>query len=411
MLERGGVRMNDCTETPVEEAKEAAHSGPGFVSYTRDTFKNLVKQHNIMVLVGNGFDIQVLHEYGQPVDTRYEPFYHHLKMRGFTNENVLVKKMEDQLSAGREDWSDVEAAVAGAVEDGQYSHGQILADLRALQAQFAEFLQGVVPAALLGRLGADAMANHWSVRSLSEFLGDISDPVEFRSMRLPAAASSAYHLYNFLFVNFNYTTLLDNFVYLDQVQFDPLRNKTVDTHFSFRNDPNGYLSPDNKNDQGQSSYVLVDVVHPHGVISTPRSLLFGVDGEDDYDKVRKPEDKLKKPYWAQGNVRYRKHFAQTEMFVIFGCSLGSSDGWWWRQIGSALRRGSPELLIYKRRDGSRYSADSVRARFIEVARLELTGQEREAVEQRIHVILYDDDTDRNFLSTRRSMASSDGAGV
>ena len=30
-----------------------------------------------------------------------------------------------------------------------------------------------------------------------------------------------YDLFNYLFVDFNYTTLLDNYIYLDQDQFDP----------------------------------------------------------------------------------------------------------------------------------------------------------------------------------------------
>lgn len=380
--------------------------GPGFVSYAKDQFGSLAKQHNIMVLVGNGFDIQVLHEYEQQVDTRYEPFYFHLKMRGFDPENSLLMYMEQEKAGGRENWSDVEAAVAAAVKGGRESSERIFANLRAMQAEFADFLRGVVSNELLENFGADTVANQWSVKTLSEFLGDIADPGDFRSMEFPVQAGRHYGLFNFLFVNFNYTTLLDNYVYLDQVQFAPRKHETVDTNFAFRNDPRGHLHPSNVRDAGQSGYVLAEVVHPHGVLSTPRSLLFGIDAEDDYDKRRRPDNKLKKPYWAQCNVRYRYHFDQTELFIIFGCSLGDSDGWWWRHIARALANGESELIIYRRQDAGGHTIDSVKARFLEAAGLEPRDSTSRRVLSRIHVIVYDDSTERIFLSTRRRDRSS-----
>ena len=159
--------------------------GPGYVKYSKSTLSKVDRQHNIMVLVGNGFDIQVLHDYRQPVDSRYSSFYFHLKMRGFDPTNRLLIHMEEALANGRENWSDVEAAVAVAVEAGRHLPQDIFADLRAMQAQFAEFLQDVVPNRLLGDLGADVVANKWSMRSLAEFLRDIKDPETFKSIRVP----------------------------------------------------------------------------------------------------------------------------------------------------------------------------------------------------------------------------------
>lgn len=34
-----------------------------YISYTRSDFERLSGQHNIMVLVGNGFDMAVMHRY------------------------------------------------------------------------------------------------------------------------------------------------------------------------------------------------------------------------------------------------------------------------------------------------------------------------------------------------------------
>lgn len=374
---------------------------PGFVTYSKDTFSRLHKQHNIMVLVGNGFDIQVLRDYGQPVDSRYSSFYHFLKMRDFDSANRLLIHMEEALAEGRENWSDIEAAVATAVQQRRHLPKHIFADLRSMQAQFAEFLQGVVPNRLLGALGEDAVANGWSIKSLAEFLRDIKDAEAFRSMRFPTNAGTHYGLFNFLFVNFNYTTLLDDYVFLDQVQFDPRKWQTVDTNFAFKNDPRGHLHPGNATDAGQSGYVLTEVVHPHGILSTPRSLLFGIDAEDDYDKGKNSYNHLKKPYWAQSNVRFRRHFAQTDLFIIFGCSLGESDGWWWRNIVQAVTGGDAEVIIYRRKEVG-LTVRSVKESFLKVAGYEHSSADRAEAESNIHVIIYEDSDDRVFLSTRRT---------
>ncbi|VXB44425.1 AbiH family protein [Nocardioides sp. AX2bis] len=370
------------------------------MDYSQNMFKKLDKQHNIMVLVGNGFDIQVLKDYRQPVDSRYSSFYYHLKMRDFDSANRLLVHMEEALADGCENWGDIEAAVTAAVETGRHRAGEIFADLRAMQAQFAEFLQGVVPNRLLGDLGADAVANGWSMRSLAEFLHDIRDAQTFNSMQFPVNAGTHYGLFNFLFVNFNYTTLLDNYVFLDQLQFTPRKWSTVDTNFSFKNDPGGHLHPSNATDAGQSGYVLTDVVHPHGVLSTPRSLLLGIDAEDDYDKGQNPYNQLKKPYWAQSNVLFRSHFAQTELFIVFGCSLGESDGWWWRNIAQAVSSGNAEVIIYRRKEIG-LTQQSVKDLFLRVAGFERPSEVRTELEKKLCVIIYEDSDDRVFLSTKR----------
>lgn len=398
-------------------------SGPGFVRYTRAEFEKLGRQHNIMVHVGNGFDIQTLHDYEHPVDSRYETFYYYLLMQGFNPGNMLFQHMENELllhqqHGGHNNWSDIEAAV-GAMLTKPHEPKRILDDLRAIQTKFAEFLHGVAPSELLDRLGADAARGKWSLRSLTEFLGDIVDREDFLSMSFPSRVSH-YDLFNFQFVNFNYTTLLDNYVYLDQDQFDPLKHSTVDTHFLFKNDPLSHRNPGRQPDAGYSGYVVTNVIHPHGVLSTPRSLLFGIDAEDNYkQQPRGDARRLEKPYWSQAHALYRNHFVQADLFVIFGCSLGGSDGWWWRNIVRGLRntksqtlppawgrsqgeieKEEAELIIYCRQHTADQTVDSVKDRFLDVAQVGREDSDRESLFERIHVVIYDDTTPRAFLNTR-----------
>ncbi len=158
---------------------------------------------------------------------------------------------------------------------------------------------------------------------------------------------------------------------------------------------------DNKTDLGQSGYIQTDVVHPHGILSTPRSLLFGIDAGDNYDQTREPSHKLKKLYWAQSNVRFRNHFSQANLFIIFGCSLGDSDGWWWRNIVRGLReQGESEVIIYRRQDDNAHTAQSIKQRFLDAAAVVATDPDCEALTDRIFVVIYEDDADRVFLNSR-----------
>lgn len=399
-------------------------AGPGFVRYTMREFSLLQRQHNIMVFVGNGFDIQVLHDYSQPIDSRYETFYHYLKMREFDSSNVLFQHMAAELQlhqqcGGHGNWSDIEAAISSTLANQGHGAGKIYNDLGSIQAEFARFLQGVVPSSLLDQVGRDAERNNWSLTSLSEFLADIEDPDEFQAMQFPASIGH-HELFNFLFVNFNYTTLLDDYIHLDQKQFVPLKYNTVDTNFTFKNDPRSHWNPDGEPDLGYSGYVISDVIHPHGILSTPRSLLFGIDAEDDYKKSRSEVHRLKKPYWSQAHALYRNHFLQADLFIIFGCSMGDSDGWWWRNIVHGLRntkkqtpsmsRGlwsegdsveeKAELIIYQRNSEGRYTVESTKNQFLRAAGVSSNGQDRKDLLDRIHVVHYEDTTPRAFLKTR-----------
>src|SRR3954468_6839787 len=83
----------------------------GHRNYRTAGFSQPGQQHNIMTFVGNGFDIQVMHDYGSPVDTSYTSFYHFLKLRSFDAKNPILQEMDSLRDAGKNDWSDVEGVV------------------------------------------------------------------------------------------------------------------------------------------------------------------------------------------------------------------------------------------------------------------------------------------------------------
>jgi len=359
-------------------------------------------QHNIVAFVGNGFDLQVAKDYGMQIDTKFSSFYHYLKLRSFDEDNTIVRGMETLRSESDENWSDVEEVVQQLLDTSAASPSDLRSSLQSLQSKFSEFLNLAVPTSILEKLGQDSMDEGLAISSLQEFLGDLKKR-SYKKLEFPKRIYN-YDLFNFLFVNFNYTSLLDDFIYLDQQQFDPLPYKTsgVDRNFKFHIDP---LSGGKWGDSF-SSYVVTETVHPHGYQSIPRSLLFGIDHPDSKLSNQDPILRLSKPFWAQNNIKYNAIFKDTELFIIFGCSLGKSDRWWWRSIADSLQKGfedgvgnhiSPELIIYWYDPSSRpVTPGKIREKFLNFA----NDFDSDKISQRIHVIVYNSDTRRKWLNTR-----------
>ena len=384
----------------------------GHTDYTQ-SFDSVAVQRNVMAFVGNGFDIQALHDYGARVDTRYEHFYDFLARRHFDPSNIIMQEMRELKDAGAADWSDVEGAVSRLLDGPKVARAEELIEaLRQLQGQFSEFLDAVVPSSILTELGADSARHKWAMESLLMFLYDLS-PEQYRVSAFPTGEN--LELYNFLFVNFNYTPLLDDFIHLDQIQFDRLSRRTVDRNCDFHNNPRGVEPHEIKPKDLSSSYLMADVIHPHGQQSVPRSLLFGIDEPVDWRGNQDPRLRLAKPFWAQNRARYAHLFEDTALFIIFGCSLGGVDRWWWDAIAASLGQQrdrhkvvreecralshesctyTPELIIYWYNGGSTpLTEEEVRAKFFEGAGC---LDDSKAL---IHVILYDDRTERVWLRT------------
>jgi hypothetical protein len=354
------------------------------------------QQYNIMALVGNGFDIQVLGDYARSTSTRYQDFYYFLKMKGSYEENLILQQMEKLKNAGEPNWSDVEGSIAGLEGEGGNSEG-LQEALSEIQREFSEFLNMVVDSDLLSSVSDDSQSRKRSHASLSTFLGDLADHEDLRKVPF-GAKKGFYDLYNFFFVNFNYTSLLDNYLYLDSKQFDPHPHKTVATNFTFNTNPR-QLGVDDGWNYESSGNLALQVVHPHGYQDIPRSLLFGTGYHGDPTNTK---SRLSKPYWAQAELKYGHLFEDTHLFVIFGCSLGGTDLWWWSSIAKALSADPTRaVIVYWWTDASQSSdgEKNVLERFFDAA--EVDEDDRGKLRRQICVVQYDNDSDRVFLSTKQ----------
>ena len=107
----------------------------GHRDYRTAGFKNPGHQHNILAFVGNGFDIQVMQDYGSLVDTRYTTFYHFLKLRSFDADNPILQEMEVLRDAGKENWSDVERVVGDLLASERVRADDLVDALREMQGE------------------------------------------------------------------------------------------------------------------------------------------------------------------------------------------------------------------------------------------------------------------------------------
>jgi Bacteriophage abortive infection AbiH len=261
---------------------------------------------------------------------------------------------------------------------------------------------------LLARIGKDSSSNALAISSMADWIGDVADRSStFASFAFPEETAH-YDLFNYLFVNFNYTPLLDDYVFRDAQQFQPQSHTYADRNFQFRPNPTNHPHGYGNHETGWSSYVRSEVIHPHGQQAIPRSLLFGIDAPDGLDQGRDAHRKLMKPYWAMNRIEYSHLFCDTRLFIIFGCSLGESDGWWWRRVYEALNRvtaeGSPtsELIIYWWTPmANPVTRETVLDTFFAAvtANSDEPGAKRASVEERIQVAVYTDDSPPVFLAT------------
>lgn len=348
------------------------------------------KQHNIFALVGNGFDIAVLEKYKtgkmNGKTTSYGDFYDYITYFNLSDDsNILYKRMKEDRKLEKENWSDFENTIHKLFIDEWVSVKALESAIDEFQGHFTKFLNELVDADTLLDLSKFVTKNRLSIQSMGSFLKDLGDLEKLKFTN----RTCHYDLFYYVFANFNYTSLLDNYLYLDKTQFDPHCHRTVDTHFSFETNTKIF------NDTARwSSYLVSEIIHPHGIQDIPRSILFGIDLPE-YDKGGSEEKRLVKSYWSQYDVKYKSYIEEAELFIIYGMSLGRTDAWWMDAIFEAILDRDVELIIYKYGNEDK---DSIKKMFIDccIRHIDCSEKDKKKVGDNIHVITFNNN-DTYFL--------------
>lgn len=320
------------------------------------------KINKISILVGNGFDIQVLNHLEVSTNTSYLSFYNFInwKYSNKINENLIVKKMKNDKKLGKNNWSDFENTIKDIIKSEYENEEEIFSDeqyidaLTELQLYFSDFLNTLVTTEVLSsidKLGERIDDSEFGVRkslplyTLQFFLCDLSKE---ELSRIEFAKKVKHHnTIDFTFFNFNYTPLFDNYITLDKENFDPHMYKQSDNNFHFQLGSN----------EGLYVKLKSRLFHPHGFQHTPRSMLFGFDNPNQVinnykgdlytnSEVQKYVKYFLKPYWAENDKKYKQFIDEAELYIVFGHSIGESDKYWWKAIANKLSNQTAELVIY-----------------------------------------------------------------
>lgn len=358
----------------------------------------LGRQHNIMIIIGNGFDIRVMAQYYNKRKisrknsylTTYEDFYRWLTDNNFLRPNIFLETMKKYQKSNKKNWSNFEALIPIILDSHTKQVEKINEDLDYLQVKFSYFLSRIISNDLVEDIGSLSQEGKLAFNSLSHLLGDL-DKLNFEKLKF-MSKTNHYDIFNIKLLNMNYTNLFDNYIYLDKRQFDPNPYKNIDTNFQFLPNPNNlynkYNSNNWNNDTKWSCYINTDIIHPHGQESIPRSLLFGSNCERFKDN--KNLDRFNKEYWARYDVKYSTLLKQTELYIIYGSSIGESDSWWWKKICESLKNGA-ELIVYSYKH--EFSSLDFVSKYVKIA-------DRKLVLSRIFVVDYNNVENLNFLSLK-----------
>ncbi|MFV0912267.1 AbiH family protein [Rothia dentocariosa] len=365
------------------------------------------QQHNIMALVGNGFDIQVLNFFESTHKTSYYDFYNFLVWQKIDDSNILFNQMKNMKNKYEEDpeinhnlqnWSDFESGIISIFNDRWVSYSGLEESLEELRSYFSIFLNEVVTPEVNNDLGKQAQENNLANNTFQMFLGDLSDndivKCEF------SKKTDHYNLYNWQIFNFNFTSLLDNYMYLDRKQFNPVPHLTVDTNYYFYPNPRSVDGGRGNGGTIWSSYVISNVVHPHGYQNIPKSMLFGINSQEQiYSAGSRRLNSFIKPYWAQNDLKYAHLFEDTDLYIIFGMSLGITDQWWWRKIVDSLETSDSELILYNYcRSASEVLQETVKEQFMKASGWMGEDAKKGHIMDKIYVVNFDNSTPRFAFS-------------
>ncbi|MFS9301105.1 AbiH family protein [Streptococcus parasanguinis] len=372
----------------------------GYNIYTNQEFKELANdgQINIMALFGNGVDIQLMEYLKSPYRTSYQNFYNYLCYKNFDKDNIIFQKMTEDKKDNennsniKQNWSDFENSLIEIFSENNYiNEARLTNDFNHFQVEFSNFLNDIITPNMLAQIGNDSSKSELAISSFQKFLADL-DESNFRKLSFP---SKLYHykLFNWEILNFNYTSMLDNILVLDKEQYDPHPWPHADRQISFAANPNNFTNDHCSWDSSTyfSSYLMTNITHPHGYQNVPKSMLFGFDNENQITNVdnRNKAKNFLKPYWAQNDKKHKSYFNNTDLFILYGLSLGDSDFWWWNNILNSLLETDSELIIYNYNSNNESDSETIN-RFIDVAKkVQLTAEDIEKLHKKIAVVQYD----------------------
>lgn len=360
---------------------------------------------NATFIIGNGFDIGVLTALKETHKTSYIEFYNYLEFFLINKQNIIyqeIKKNEKYMNTQNESlWTDFEKLLGKLFEENigtctdKETYLKIIGDFEEIQYQFADFMNQVITPNIL-----KAVSKLDGQKTLESFVFDLNE-CDFETCQFHIKVDNHMQL-NYNFINFNYSTLFDNYIYW---HFDPHPFKKSENNSFFYNQKESALNKltlkdvESKERRNHFKFIKTThtIFHPHGHIAIPSSILFGTSENGTYESTvvdsetsnyfqEELRKRIDKPYWSQAKNTYASVINNTDLFVIYGHSIGETDAWWWREIIEHLDKNrEAEVIIYQYTDNSnsRQSKTMLSETLLKYAQI---NGDVESVKERIYTI-------------------------
>lgn len=339
----------------------------------------------ITFFIGNGFDL------ANGLSTSYIDFYNHIlkenKEKNILNkENIFLKEIKDFMEKDDDidvqegeskyiDWSDFERALGAYTANLKDTDAgsKYLDDLQDVRDAFIDYITKQEEQFKIDKESARAMFNELSFHFYKGIRTHEENTIESYFKNHNSG------VYNFNFVNFNYTNTL---------------NKVISQTSKIT-------------DSNSGIYIAKSPIHVHRTLNTGTLL-----GVNDVSQIAKPDifeaDDIRdiiKPEmqnYDDGTIvpKIDKLIAKTNIFVIYGMSMGITDKTWWDKIATQLINYNKYLIINKHMIDSEKATvkkhPRTRRKFIEsvenefVNNLNLEDKDKDKVLERTFVILGSD---------------------
>lgn len=273
---------------------------------------------NILYIVGNGLDIQY------ELKTKYSDFYEYQlpiyieKKRSNNYFNIIYDNILIDQNSNWKNWSDLELALGELTKNPEIDEEVFMNALDDLILDLNTYLQIEQEKFDLTGKTIDIQKN------LNSVLSQIPDGLKERVLEYIQSFSIKTDYINVL--TLNYTNILDQLIE---------KEKNVE-YKSFRGHNQGCF--------------IKNVEHAHGTLEF--SLILGVNDENQLNKEYRSSNKkslIKEELHAQ--VRDNRHLKNlklidwADLIIIFGTSIGATDGYLWKEIAdNSIKKNMPIII-------------------------------------------------------------------
>lgn len=292
---------------------------------------------NITFLLGNGFDIQC------GLQTSYINFYEYILKKKYSLElsqemdEKFVSKIDNMIYSeiykskdSIETWADLEFQLGAFTkrlkEENQETSiaERFLDDFETLREDLNEYLKGIQ---IQDNVQINEDFSEILFITMDKFFNGVLEQ-EHDEIKSMLSENTNSH-FNYRFISFNYTNSL-------QIVLQNSSNNTKGNSF---------------NSSSFSQYLNKAIINVHGVID--RFLTLGLNDESQLATdffERDDLNDLLKPDSLANSREYRRRNAEnvienSDIIVIFGMSIGSTDKHWWEKIAEVLLKAKNKKLI------------------------------------------------------------------